>query len=153
MDVLSWRMVPSGRGLDQAFSGEGARLFGGRWNSVGTSLVYTSESIALATLETCVHLYRETDLSGYWVFPVKFSSNLVKQLDLFPEGWDNDPILPQSMKAGDKWVREAPTPVLKVPSVIVPWEYNYLLNPDHPEFNKITIGKVKPFSIDTRLTH
>ena len=153
MDVLSWRMVPPGRGLDHAFSGEGAKLFGGRWNSVGTSLVYTSESIALATLELCVHFDREVDLSGYLVFPVKFSSELVRQLNLLPEGWNNDPILPRSMKTGDTWIREASTPVLKVPSAIVPWEYNYLLNPDHPEFHKIIIGKSRPFVFDTRLTH
>ena len=144
-------MVPLGRGIEQAFSGEGARLFGGRWNSVGTSLVYTSESVALATLEICVHLNREADLSGYRIFPVKFSSDLVKQVDLLPKGWNHDPILPQSMEVGDAWIREASTPVLKVPSVIVPWEYNYILNPDHPDFNKIVIGKIRPFAIDKRL--
>ncbi len=152
-DIVSWRMVPQGRGLDQAFSGEGARLFGGRWNSVGTSVVYTSESIALATLELCVHLDKEVSLKEYRVFPVKFSVNLIKDIDSLPEGWNHDPILPASMQAGDDWISENSSPVLKAPSVIVPSEYNYILNPHHPDFQYIEIGEIRPFEIDPRLIH
>jgi len=144
-------MVPQGRGLDQAFSGEGARLFGGRWNSIGTPVVYTSESIALATLELCVHIDKEVNLKEYRVFPVTFSVDMVKTVDSLPEGWNHDLILPAPMKIGDDWVSENSFPVLKVPSVIVPSEYNYILNPQHPDFQDIQIGEVRPFEIDPRL--
>ena len=144
-------MVPQGRGLDQAFSGEGARLFGGRWNSIGTPVVYTSESIALATLELCVHIDKEVNLKEYRVFPVTFSVDMVKTVDSLPEGWNHDLILPAPMKIGDDWASENSFPVLKVPSVIVPSEYNYILNPQHPDFQDIQIGEVRPFEIDPRL--
>jgi RES domain-containing protein len=144
-------MVPQGRGLDQAFSGEGARLFGGRWNSIGTPVVYTSESIALATLELCVHIDKEVNLKEYRVFPVTFSVDLVKIVDSLPEGWNYDPILPAPRKIGDDWASENSSPALKVPSVIVPSEYNYILNPKHPDFQDIQIGEVRPFEIDPRL--
>ena len=150
MSIVCWRMVPQNRAL-QAFSGEGARLFGGRWNSVGTPVVYTSESIALATLELCVHLDRDVSLKKYRVFPVEFSAEFVKELESLPEGWDHDPISPSSMEAGDLWAKEGSTPVLKVPSVIVPSEYNYVLNPHHPDFQNIKIGEIRPFAIDKRL--
>lgn len=146
-------MVPQGRGLDQAFSGEGARLFGGRWNSIRVPIVYTSESVALATLELCVHLYKEVDLKGYRVFPVTFSGDLVKTIDSLPEGWNHYPILPVPRKIGDNWVSKDTSPVLKVPSVIVPSEYNYILNPHHPDFQDIKIGEVRPFEFDPRLIH
>ncbi len=146
-------MVPQGRGLDQAFSGEGAKLFGGRWNSIGTPIVYTSESIALATLELCVHLDKEVDLKEYRLFPVTFSGDLVKTIDSLPEDWNHDPILPAPRKIGDDWISKDTSPVLKVPSVIVPSEYNYILNPHHPDFQDIKIGEVRPFEIDPRLIH
>lgn len=143
-------MVPQGRGLDQVFSGEGAKLFGGRWNSIGVPIVYTSESIALATLELCVHFDKEVDLKEYRVFPVTFSGDLVKTIDSLPEGWNHDPTLPAPRKIGDDWVSKDISPVLKVPSVIVPSEYNYILNPHHPDFQDIKIGEVRPFDIDPR---
>lgn len=136
-------MVPQNREL-QTFSGEGAKLFGGRWNSVGTSVVYTSESIALATLELYVHLDRDVNLKKYSVFPVEFPAEFVKELASLPEGWNHDPISPSSMEAGDLWARENSAPVLKVPSVIVPSEYNYILNPHHPDFQNIKLSSYSP---------
>lgn len=151
MTITAWRMVSRGRGLDQAFSGEGARLFGGRWNSPGIPVVYTSESVALATLETCVHIDRDVDMGRYMIFPVRFESELVTRLEQIPENWDHDPIPPQAMAAGDQWAKKSSSPVLKVPSVIVPWEFNYVLNPLHPEFSRIRIGPARPFFMDKRL--
>lgn len=107
MAVTSWRMVPKGRWIEQAFSGEGARLFGGRWNSPGTSAVYTSESIALAALEICVHLDREADLGEYVIFPVTFSAHMIFHQKRLPDKWDHDPILPCSMEVGDAWVKKS----------------------------------------------
>jgi len=77
--------------------------------------------------------------------------DLVKTVDSLPEGWNHDLILPAPMKIGDDWASENSFPVLKVPSVIVPSEYNYILNPQHPDFQDIQIGEVRPFEIDPRL--
>jgi RES domain-containing protein len=92
-------------------------------------------------------------LTKYRIFPVKFTTDLVKHLNPLPKKWDHDPILPHSMEIGDTWVKKDSSPVLKVPSVIVPWEYNYILNPSHPDFKKIEIGTIRSFALDRRLIH
>jgi RES domain-containing protein len=147
----AWRIVKA-RHAATAFSGEGAARTGGRWNSRGVGIVYTSSTKALAALETLVHL-NPPILFKYVVFQLEFADSLIgtASTKLLPRGWSVEPPGPASKAIGDNWVRSAASPVLAVPSVIISEETNYLLNPAHPKFRKISIGKPAPFSFDRRL--
>ena len=137
-----------------AFDGEGARLFGGRWNPRGVALVYTSATASLAVLESLVHVDPEDD-PGDRVFvaadlpeDVSMTSVSVKSL---AHDW-RSATAPESLQAvGLSWARARKTAVLAVPSAILPWESNYLLNPAHSDFARVKIGKPEPFAFDRRL--
>ena len=146
-----WRIVKPLRVFD-AFSGEGARLFGGRWNSVGTPVVYTAESKALAALELLVHMDDEHLMDEYLCIPVRFDSRLVRNLNLksLSESWRETPPSHSTQSMGDTWVEETLSVVLAVPSVLIPGESNYLFNPRHPGFSKLKIGAPEPFEFDPR---
>ena len=133
-----------------AFLGEGAWLYGGRWNSAGTSVVYTSGSQALAALESLVHLNPPV-IFKYLAIPIEFDDALVEKVAALPADWTEEPPPPATKAIGDLWVKEARSAVLELPSVIILGEPNYLLNPAHPDFQKIIIGKPQPFSFDPRL--
>ncbi|MBC8121426.1 MAG: RES family NAD+ phosphorylase [Gemmatimonadaceae bacterium] len=137
-----------------AFSGEGGRLSSGRWNSKGTPIVYTSATLSLAALETFVSLEIE-DAGTLFVaigvdIPDEVEIKLLQGGNL-PRGWNAIPAPEALSSIGDRWFNLRETAVLAVPSAIIPAEYNYLLNPLHPDFPKITIYSPAPFSIDSRL--
>ena len=136
-----------------AFDGEGARLNGGRWNSPGTAVVYTSQSESLAALEILVHLQASRLLMSCSTIPVVFDGDLVEILDAadLPPGWDGYPAPSALAQIGDRWVVEQRSAVLQVPSAVVPNEVNYVLNPGHPQFARIRIGSPRPFRFDQRL--
>lgn len=150
--ITAWR-ITSEPYADMAFSGEGAEVYGGRFNSVGTPVVYTSESISLATLELLAKAGKRQRLSGRVVLPVTFDENRViaYERDDLPEGWDERPYGPVSQTVGDRWVESEASAVLRVPSVVVPTEHNYLINPRHPEVDKLTVGEPRPLAPDPRL--
>ena len=151
MIVTAWRMVREARAAE-AFTGEGARQFGGRWNSPGVAVVYASEHQSLAALETLVHLQPRGSLR-FVVIAVEFAEDLIEQLPatLLPAHWRGEPPGAATMEIGDAWVRAARTPVFAVPSVIVPQERNYLLNPLHADFRRITVREPLEFTFDPRL--
>ena len=149
MKLQAWRIVKA-KHAATAFSGEGSRLYGGRWNSAGVSLVYTSSTRALAALESLVHLNPPVVFT-YAAIPIEFDAALVEKFTALPPGWTGSPAPPSTRAIGDLWAREARSAVLELPSVIIPGESNYLLNPAHPAFKKIVIGKAEPFSFDPRL--
>lgn len=147
----AWRIVKENH-ASSAFDGEGAWRFGGRWNSPGTRVVYTSATVALAALESLVHLNPPVAFK-YVAIPVDFDQTLVEVVphaDL-PADWTGQPPPPSTMGVGDLWVKQARSVVLDLPSVIVQSESNYLLNPQHPDFKKLTFGKPERFSFDPRL--
>jgi RES domain-containing protein len=133
-----------------AFTGEGARLYGARWNSEGVSVVYTAEHRSLAMLEVLVHLRKPKD---YELYSVKFDESFVQELatDSLPPNWDAEPPTIDTQGIGDNWVMSASSAVLSVPSAVVPEERNYILNPRHADFMHIQIDG--PFScyFDPRL--
>ncbi len=134
-------------------SGDGARIYGGRWNEKGIPVIYASESRALAALEYLVHLplvLAPPQLGVYTLsLPDDVSVTSLRKTSL-PAGWRTFPPPPATMAIGAKWARDGKTLLLAVPSVIVPDEINVLINPGHPEFRKIR-KRVKPFSFDPRL--
>jgi RES domain-containing protein len=152
MTLKAWRIVKAAY-KNKAFTGEGARMYGGRWNSKGVPVIYTAGSLALASIEMVVNLPSPKLLEGFVRIPVRFNSNLVEDLPLskLPKSWKSRPISPSTRDLGDKWIKEKRSVVLKVPSVVVPEEFNYLLNPMHPDFNKVEVGKPVVYHFDPRL--
>jgi RES domain-containing protein len=148
----AWRIVKA-KHASQAFDGEGARLYGGRWNSPGRRAVYASSSVSLATLEMLVHLPTSALLTAYRLIPVELASELVEIIDpsQLPREWTTSPAPALLQALGDAWLDRATAAVLQVPSAIVPFESNFLLNPAHPAFGRIAIGKPIPYPIDPRL--
>ncbi len=149
MKIVSYRLVKQ-RHTRAAFDGEGARLYGGRWNSPGVPLVYTSESLALCCLEIFVHLPSYDLLQDYVYMQVSFDSSLVEDARLVA-GWDARPVSQVSQSIGDQWVKSGASPVLRVPSAIIPHGSNYLINIAHPDCKKIEIGKPLSMAFDPRL--
>ena len=137
-----------------SFNGEGARLHGGRWNSIGTRMVYTADSISLALLEILVHLEDFARVNArYTIVPIEFDESLLETLNAnaLPPGWNAPQPSAITQTLGDRWIARMTSPILEVPSVIVEMERNYLLNPAHPDFAKIAIGNGFTFQTDARL--
>lgn len=146
-----WRIVKEKR-LAAAFSGEGAAKTGGRWNSRGVAVVYASATRSLAALETLVHLNPPV-MFNYRIIRLEFDESLVERLKLaaLPNDWRAEPPPLSTRRLGDAWARALRSAILAVPSVIIPGETNYLLNPAHPDFRKIAIGQPAGFAFDPRL--
>jgi RES domain-containing protein len=122
--------------------------------SSGDSVVYTAESLSLATLEIVVHLEREELFyTRFLKIPVTFDSSQVTTLsrNTLPKDWNRLPPSESTQKIGYKWISRLKFAVLKVPSTIIMEEYNYLINPNHPEFADMKIGKPQRFKFDPRL--
>jgi len=142
------------RHLASAFSGEGARLNGGRWNSPGLAMVYTSSSLSLATLEVLVHLEDPEVFARLfsWI-PLEIPEDLIERTDVskLAQGWGGLETNHTSRSHGDAWIRSMRSAVLAVPSAVTPGELNYLLNPAHPQIGNIIAGTARPFEPDPRL--
>lgn len=146
----AWRIVKV-RHAATAFDGEGPRLYGGRWNSAGVRVVYASFTKSLAALETLVHLNLPVT-SQYVAIPLRFDEALVEifpAADL-PVGWNDEPPSLVSQQIGDTWAKNSRSVLLALPSVLT-GETNFLINPAHPHFARIRIGKPEPFTFDSRL--
>ena len=136
------------------FDGEGARLYGGRWNHAGTSVVYTSGSMSLAALELFVHV--DTDLAprGLVVIQVDIPDTLTIEtvkIESLPRVWRRYPA-PEALKdIGTAWAARASTAILVVPSAVIPEERNYLLNPNHRDFRRIRVRKPVAFRFDPHM--
>ena len=152
MSIRAWRITKARHAAD-AFSGEGARLYGGRWNSIGTAMVYTAEHASLAVLELLVHLGSSSDVDNYVIIPCSFDEDLVEKLDIewLPNNWTISPPLVKVQRIGDDWFQSARSAILKVPSVVLPIEHNYLINPHHPDFTHLSIDEPLSLSLDPRL--
>lgn len=146
-----WRLL-SARFARSAFSGEGARLYGGRWNRKGTPMVYTAGSQSLAMLEMLV---QDEPLRARYVM---LSAALPKNLKIarvtpaqLPADWRDPGARDQLQAIGTDWVNRGSSAALVVPSAVIPSETNYLLNPLHPSMARIVIGKPQEFITDLRL--
>ena len=151
LPLIVWRISKAGH---ESFDGEGARLYGGRWNHPGVRATYTSESLSLAALEYFVNL--DTDLvpddlvSVRAEIPTGLEHKTIEAGDL-PGNWRTYPAPEALQDLGTEWIRRCETVVLSVPSAVVPDERNYLLNPAHQEFSSIRVGSPRPFHFDPRM--
>ena len=152
MTLSAWRIVKA-KHAASAFSGIGARLAGGRWNSPGHPVVYTAASASLAMLEMLVHLQSEELLKRYVLFEVTFDDSLVTTVvpTSLPKTWRKSPPPAALQRIGYAWLAAGTSAILRVPSVIVPAEYNYLLNPAHADFGRIAIGPKMSAQFDSWL--
>lgn len=150
--IRAWRTTKR-KYAGAAFSGEGARLAGGRFNHRGTPLIYTSWTLSLSVLEVLTQVVGYEDLSDYVAVPVTFSERHVKVLDVndMPPDWRNLPASTSTKALGMDWIASQSSLILQVPSVIVPTEHNYLINPTHPDFAQVVIGNPQALEIDPRL--
>jgi RES domain-containing protein len=148
---IVWR-ITTARRARTAFSGEGARLYGGRWNPKGVPLVYTAESRALAMLEMLVQ--DEPLRARYVVIPATIPDGMaIERVDAanLPPDWRALQRLEHLCAIGAAWAASKRTVVLAAPSAVLPEETNYLLNVRHPDFRRIRIGKPSVLVTDVRL--
>ena len=148
----AWRIVRAER-AKSAFTGEGARIYGGRWNSRGTAVIYVSEHESLAALELLVHLTPLIPDGRYLSFRLEWENKLTGHLSVknLPAHWNVEPPGLQTMQIGDEWVHMGKSVALAVPSVLSASELNFLLNPRHPDFKKIKISDPIEYRFDSRL--
>ncbi len=151
-ETVCWRLCATHR-ADDAFSGEGAARRGGRWNLRGTRIVYCSDSRSLAALEILANVDAPHRLIGLaWTCVSALVPNdAIERPSKFPTTWRQFPHGPEAQTMGTEWVRAQRSVALRVPSAVVPGEFNYLLNPAHPDFKHVKIGKAEPFTFDPRL--
>ena len=148
-----WRIVKAVY-KDQAFDGEGARLYGGRWNSPGVKVVYTADSPSLAALELLVQLNDTIQLPKFVLISAELADEAVTALGIerLPTNWKSYPAPPELQSLGDTWIAEARSAALRVPSVVEPRQNNYLVNPEHSNFARmVEIGVPVPYELDMRL--
>ena len=148
-----YRLVKRKR-LAQAFDGEGAKLYGGRWNSKGNACVYCAGSESLALLEVLVHLGNAAVAQHYAMLELQIAEEHIPnaRLDTLPPDWRDEPAPPATASFGDAWLASSDSLALAVPSVIIPRESNYLLNVRHPAFaTVVATARDLDFAVDARL--
>ena len=137
-------------------SGNGARLYGGRWNSEGNFALYTSSSRSLALLETLAHTPAKLLQVKEYILITLFLPDLINiiQVDYkkLPAGWDDTEIKLFTQKTGDDFLAAQKGLVLKVPSVSVPEEMNFMINPLHADYKKVKIIHRRRINFDKRIS-
>lgn len=156
-DAEFWRIgVDTQEYVSTDLSGEGARRGGGRWNRAGQPAVYAASSVALACLETLVHLPASALPLNRYLVRLQVPAELLDRARVLrapdaPIGWDALPYGMVSLDYGDAWLASADSALLLVPSVIVPEELNLLLNPAHPDAALVTATKIRRWAYDPRI--
>jgi RES domain-containing protein len=134
-------------------SGKGAEIYGGRWNSKGTAILYTSQSRALAFAEVSMHIPLGIIPKDYFLVSIQVpdKASLLKLTEEdMPADWRSNPHSHSTQKIGDEFVASAKYLVLRVPSAVVPGEFNYLVNPAHTLMTEVRVNKIEPFEFDSR---
>ena len=146
------RLVKARRAID-AFTGEGARHYGGRWNRAGIPMVYCAQSLSLAALETFVHFSGEERGIGFVAFAIDVPDACIERLAAreLPRDWRSEAPPASTQDLGSEWQRSGRSVALAVPSVIVPSEACLLLNPAHPDTRRVLVHFPEDFAFDSRL--
>jgi RES domain-containing protein len=140
----------------QSLSGEGGLYASARWHTTPRRVVYTSHSLALACLEVLVHLDPELMPRDMVAFAIDVPEEVeIKELRVsdLPKSWRRYPAPRSLQRFGDAWLDGGESAVLRVPSVVVPNEHNYLINPLHHDARHMKVVAKSPFSFDPRLAH
>jgi len=136
-----------------AFSGEGARAYGGRWNRPGVPMVYAAQTRALAALEALAHYAGAERRIPFVTFAIEVPDALVMRLPAakLPADWRREEPSPSTQDLGSAWQLRGDSVAMLVPSILIPHESCLLLNPDHPDARKVMVGFPEPFQFDDRL--
>lgn len=151
--MLVWRICREAY-AHTPFSGDGGLKAAMRWNHKGHRIIYTSQSLSLATLELWVHVDPAEPLVSYVAVPATVPDQIpiyVFEESELPKTWRDDPVPPELRDLGTAWLTSGSTAIARVPSVVVPGEYNFLFNPEHQEFSRVLIGNRIPFVFDRRM--
>lgn len=150
--IRVWRITHR-KYADTAFSGEGARHFGARFNSEGQPAVYTSGSLSLALLEILVQTNDRAFFNKTVLLHADIPAGCIfsPSNNMLPDKWNEIPYTRHSQLFGDKWLAQQKFAVLKIPSVVVPQEHNFVINPLHQNLDKIKISRALPLPLDSRL--
>lgn len=150
--MRAFRIVKKRHALT-AFTGDGARAYGGRWNLPGIPMVYAAHTRALAALESLAHYGGAERRMAFVTFEIETPDKLAIQLEpsQLPRDWRNDEPSPSTQAIGSEWQRAGGSAALMVPSVLVPQEYCVLLNPEHPDTDRVMVSYPEPFTFDGRL--
>jgi len=150
--MKTYRMAKQDFAVD--LSGKGAESTGGRWNSKGTAMLYTSQSRALCLAEIAVHVPVGIVPLNYFITEIELPDELefitISEKTL-PSGWNSFPHSQFTQEIGDNFIATNQFLIMKVPSAVVQGDFNYLINPNHPDFGFIRIIQTEPFSFDKRL--
>lgn len=134
-------------------SGSGAFLYGGRWNSKGQYALYCAQHISLAVLEIVVNYDRASTplLPTYYLAEIEVPDDEVIEIDskALKKGWNMD--MEYTQYIGDQFLLSKPRLILKVPSVVITEESNFLINPNHADFKKLKIKDTRVYGLDNRL--
>jgi len=147
-----YRIVKAHRAAT-AFDGLGAQAAPGRWNSAGVRMVYTAASRALAMLEILVHLEAADLLAATYVTIAADIPDacIMPFKGPLPSDWQASPAGVATRQIGDRWIADAASVALAVPSVVIPAELNYLINPAHPDWRRVRLHEPEPLAVDPRL--
>ena len=137
-----------------SLSGKGAALRGARWNSIGMELIYTAGNRSLAMAEVAVHLTLASLPSDYLMMSIRIPDDVeiayLSESEL-PNNWNTFPHPLSTQRIGDTFVADGKCAVLKIPSVVTRGDFNYLINPKHPDFSRIKVESLERFPFDRRL--
>lgn len=150
--MIVFRLSKSKHAKD--LSGKGAEKFGGRWNSKGVAILYSSDSRALCTAEIAVHTPLGILPTDYELTTIQIPENtIIPELEIseLPKNWKAIPHSHATQEIGDRFIDDDHFLAIKVPSAVVQGEFNYLINPSHADFKSITILKTEAFTFDERL--
>lgn len=146
-----WRIATAAHA---AVDGEGARRHGSRWTPRGIPAVFTWATLSLAALERFVHTDSDLELTNLVAIPVEISDDIAiesVEVKTLPADWRTFPPPPGLAVIGEQWFSASRTAVLSVPSVVIPHERNFVLNPTHRQFPQLSIGSSEPFGFDPRM--
>jgi RES domain-containing protein len=150
--IRIWRICKK-RWAGTAMSGRGAAENPGRWNSPGRKAVYGAESRALAALEILAHTQNKRRLrrATFVVIPIDIPDTLIVRPTKYPPNWDAKPVPNTTRTFGDRHLDDPNYPVFRVPSAVVSGEFCFVINPEHPRFSELVIGRPMPFTFDDRV--
>lgn len=134
-------------------TGEGARLYGGRWNKKGSAMLYFSEHLSLCVLEMLVHTDQQLITNNYYFIEVEISEKKIKSISesKLPFNWRSNNLISETQGFGSDWLQKSKELALRIPSAVLPSESNILINPNHIKASEIKIIKTSELNLDARL--
>ena len=141
------------RNFIEDLSGEGARLYGGRWNRKGHSMLYFSEHLSLSVLEILVHTVQQLITNDYWFLEVEISEKDIVNVQLkdLPNNWRTNSLISETQDFGTNWLLKDNELAVRIPSAVLPFENNILINPKHLRFSSLRVAGISELNIDARL--